>query len=80
MSSYTIRDIAPELLARLRDRAAEDGLSLSAAILRVLESYASHGSAAARGARGGAARAARMSPEARAASARAAAHARWPPP
>ena len=77
MSSYTIRDLAPELLARLRARATEDGLRLSAAVLRVLTAYADYGSPATRGATGGAARAARLSPEDRSAASQRAALSRW---
>lgn len=77
MSSYTIRDLDPDLLAHLRARATEDGLSLSAAVLRVLHAYAAHGSPATRGATGGAARAARMSPEDRSAASQRAALSRW---
>ena len=80
MSSYTIRNIAPEFLDRLRGRAAADGLSLSAAILRVLTRYADHGSPEQTGAMGGAARAARMTPKERAEAARLAARARWNAP
>lgn len=77
MPSYTIRDISPELLARLRARAAQEGLPLSRAILAVLTTYADHGSSASHGARGGQVAAARMTAEARIERAKAGARARW---
>jgi len=73
VSSYTIRDLCPELLARLRARAEQDGMPLSRAILSALTAYADGGIAAA----GGRARAAAMTDAQRQASARHAAHARW---
>jgi len=77
VSSYTIRDLCPELLARLRARAEQEGMPLSRAILSALTAYADHGSSASHGALGGKASAARMTPEARVERAQKASRARW---
>jgi hypothetical protein len=73
-STYVLRGIPPELIARARQRAQDEGTTLAAVIGRYLTTYAAHGSIQSSG---GHARKLSLTPEQRRESARHAALARW---